>query len=196
MRGCPYGASCLSGSGDSGKLAPLSSVMCGGLLSRNAARPKSGGTRSGVRSRVSLASRAIGSGRRFYSYSSRPESALRGAREPADPVLAGLRVSVQPAGFGHAAGDTGDSGQKASGRGDSYLTWMVFASLIVVGISTLLQVRRLGPVGARAVLPMFTAAFSIPFCITAVVDGGPATLATLVLVTGVIQWSFPGGCSF
>ncbi len=76
---------------------------------------------------------------------------------------------------------------KASGRGDSYLTWMVFASLIVVGISTLLQVRRLGPVGAGAVLPMFTAAFSIPFCITAVVDGGPATLATLVLVSGVIQ---------
>ena len=26
-------------------------------------------------------------------------------------------------------------------------------------------------------LPMFTAAFSIPFCITAVTDGGPATLA-------------------
>ena len=64
---------------------------------------------------------------------------------------------------------------------------MVFASLIVVGLSTLLQVRRLGPVGAGAVLPMFTAAFSIPFCITAVVDGGPATLMTLVFVSGIIQ---------
>ena len=76
---------------------------------------------------------------------------------------------------------------QASGRGDPYLTWMVFASLIAVGLSTLVQVRRLGPVGAGAVLPMFTAAFSIPFCITAVVDGGPATLTTLVLVSGVIQ---------
>ena len=57
---------------------------------------------------------------------------------------------------------------------------MVFASLIVVGLSTLIQVRRLGGVGAGAVLPMFTAAFSIPFCITAVTDGGPATLAMLV----------------
>ena len=76
---------------------------------------------------------------------------------------------------------------KASGRGDSYLVWMVFASLIVVGVSTLLQVRRLGPIGAGALLPMFTAAFSIPFCISAVVDGGPATLITLVLVTAVIQ---------
>ena len=76
---------------------------------------------------------------------------------------------------------------KASGRGDSYLVWMVFASLVVCGISTLLQVRRIGPVGAGAVLPMFTAAFSIPFCISAVVDGGPATLITLVLVTAVTQ---------
>ena len=76
---------------------------------------------------------------------------------------------------------------KASGRDDSYLLWMVFASLIVVGISTLLQVRSIGPVGGRAVLPMFTAAFSIPFCITAVVDGGPATLGMLVVASGICQ---------
>ncbi len=76
---------------------------------------------------------------------------------------------------------------KASGRDDSYLTWMVFASLIAVGLSTLVQVRRIGPVGSGAVLPMFTAAFSIPFCITAVVDGGPATLTTLILVSGLLQ---------
>ena len=76
---------------------------------------------------------------------------------------------------------------KASGRDESYLVWMVFASLLVVGVSTLIQVRRLGPVGAGAVLLMFTAAFSIPFCITALVDGGPATLTTLVLVSVAAQ---------
>lgn len=74
-----------------------------------------------------------------------------------------------------------------SGQDESYLTWMVFASLVVVGLSTLLQVRRLGPVGAGAALPMFTAAVSIPFCITAVMDGGPATLTTLVLVSAGVQ---------
>ena len=74
-----------------------------------------------------------------------------------------------------------------SGRGESYVVWLVFASLVVVGLSTMLQVRRLGPAGAGAVLPMFTAAFAIPFCITAVVDGGPATLTTLVIVSAVIQ---------
>ncbi len=75
----------------------------------------------------------------------------------------------------------------ASDIGESYVTWMVFASLVVVGLSTLIQVRRIGPVGAGAVLPMFTAAFAIPFCITAVVDGGPKTLMTLVIVTSIIQ---------
>ena len=64
---------------------------------------------------------------------------------------------------------------------------MVFASLLAVGISTFIQVRRFGPVGAGALLPMFTAAVSIPFCITAVVDGGPGTLVSLVVVTGVLQ---------
>ena len=76
---------------------------------------------------------------------------------------------------------------KASGRDDSYLIWMVFASLVVCGVSTFIQVRRIGPVGAGAVLPMFTAAFSIPFCISAVVDGGPATLTALVIVSAVLQ---------
>ena len=74
-----------------------------------------------------------------------------------------------------------------SGRGESYLIWMVFASLLVVGVSTLIQVRRIGPVGAGAVLPMFTAAFAIPFCITALVDGGPTTLMALILVSAFVQ---------
>ncbi len=76
---------------------------------------------------------------------------------------------------------------KASGRDESYLVWVVFASLLVAGLTTVMQVRGAGPVGARAMLPMFTAAFSIPFCIDAVSDGGPATLAALVIVCGLGQ---------
>ena len=76
---------------------------------------------------------------------------------------------------------------RASGMDDAYLVWMVFASLLVAGVSTIIQVRRIGPVGAGAMLPMFTAAFSIPFCITAVADGGPATLMSLVFVSAVAQ---------
>ena len=76
---------------------------------------------------------------------------------------------------------------EAAGMDEAYLIWMVFASLVVVGVSTLIQVRRIGPVGGGAVLPMFTAAFSIPFCIAAVAEGGPGTLAALVLICAVTQ---------
>ncbi len=75
----------------------------------------------------------------------------------------------------------------AADRGGEYVNWMVFASLVVVGLATLFQAQRLGPASAGLVLPMFTAAFSIPFCITALVDGGPATLTTLVMVAAVVQ---------
>ena len=37
---------------------------------------------------------------------------------------------------------------EASDLGEGYVTWMVFASLIVVGISTLIQTRRIGSIGA------------------------------------------------
>ena len=74
-----------------------------------------------------------------------------------------------------------------SGQGEDYLIWMVFAALVVVGLSTLLQVKRAGPVGAGSLLPMFTAAVSIPFCITAAHEGGPAALTTLVLACAIVQ---------
>ena len=76
---------------------------------------------------------------------------------------------------------------RASGQGEGYLLWVVFASLLAVGAATILQVRRLGPAGAGATMPMFTAAFTIPFCITAVSDSGPATLMALIVASAVVQ---------
>ena len=76
---------------------------------------------------------------------------------------------------------------KASGGPDSYLAWMIFATLATIGMTTLLQVARIGRMGTGLVLPMRTSFISIPFCIMALVDGGPATLMTLVLVTAAFQ---------
>lgn len=76
---------------------------------------------------------------------------------------------------------------QAAGEDPAYLTWMVFASLFVIGVCTIIQARAIGPVGAGALAPMFTAAFSIPFCIAAVQDGGPFLLSSLVLVTAATQ---------
>ena len=76
---------------------------------------------------------------------------------------------------------------KASGGTDSYLAWMIFATLATIGITTLFQVARIGRMGTGLVLPMRTSFISIPFCIIALADGGPATLTTLVLVTAAFQ---------
>ncbi len=76
---------------------------------------------------------------------------------------------------------------KASGGADSYLAWMIFATLATIGMTTLLQVARIGRMGTGLVLPMRTSFISIPFCIMALVDGGPATLTALVLVTAAFQ---------
>ncbi len=75
----------------------------------------------------------------------------------------------------------------SSGGGDSYLVWMIFATLATIGITTLLQVARIGRMGTGLVLPMRTSFISIPFCIMALVDGGPSTLTALVLVTAAFQ---------
>ena len=96
-----------------------------------------------------------------------------GHGESAPAHVSGTRCPVQPNGHGDPAGDAGDSGQRV-GHGLTP-TWCGWSSLplVVVGVSTLVQVRGIGAIGAGAVLPMFTAAVSIPFCITAVTDGGP-----------------------
>ena len=76
---------------------------------------------------------------------------------------------------------------QSTGQDAAYLAWMVFASLLVIGVCTIIQARAIGPVGAGALAPMFTAAFSIPFCITALSNGGPVLLSSLVLVTAATQ---------
>ncbi len=79
---------------------------------------------------------------------------------------------------------------KGSGGSDAFLLWLVFATLIVIGVSTLLQTIRLGPIGTGAVFPMYMSFAAIPFCIMALVDGGPATMTTLVLVSAAFQIVF------
>ena len=70
---------------------------------------------------------------------------------------------------------------RAADGSDAYLNWAVFAALIVSGVSTILQAVRLGPVGAGYPLLMGTSAVFMAVSTTALVEGGPGLLATLVL---------------
>ena len=72
---------------------------------------------------------------------------------------------------------------------DAYVSWGVFAALIVSGITTVLQAVRVGRIGAGHVLIMGTSGAFIAVCVAALVEGGPATMASLVVVSSLFQFA-------
>ncbi len=77
---------------------------------------------------------------------------------------------------------------RAAGQSDSYLSWAVFAALLVSGLTTILQAVRVGRFGSGYVLLMGTSGAFIAVCITALAEGGPPLLATLVVVSSLFQF--------
>ncbi len=77
---------------------------------------------------------------------------------------------------------------RASGSTDEYLTWAVFAAAAVSGLSTILQAVKVGRIGAGYVLLMGTSGAFIAVCVTALVQGGPGLLATLVVASSLFQF--------
>ena len=78
---------------------------------------------------------------------------------------------------------------RAAGGSESYLSWAVFAAVAISGVSTLTQAARFGRVGAGYVLLMGTSGAFIAVCITAIAEGGPPMLATLVVISSLFQFS-------
>jgi len=78
---------------------------------------------------------------------------------------------------------------RAAGEGDTYLTWAVFAALLVSGLTTILQAVRVGRIGAGYPLLMGTSGAFIAVCVTALVEGGPGLLATLVTISALFQFA-------
>ncbi len=72
---------------------------------------------------------------------------------------------------------------------DSYISWGVFAALIVSGITTAIQAIRVGRVGSGHVLIMGTSGAFIAVCVAALVEGGPATMAGLIIVSSLFQFA-------
>ena len=75
---------------------------------------------------------------------------------------------------------------RASGGTDAYLSWAVFGAVAVSGICTALQAFRLGRVGAGYLLFMGPAGAYIGVCVSALSEGGPALLATLVVASSLV----------
>ncbi len=77
---------------------------------------------------------------------------------------------------------------RAAGGTEAFLSWAVFASVAISGVSTLTQAVRFSRIGAGYVLLMGTSGAFIAVCITAIAEGGPAMLATLVVVSSLFQF--------
>ncbi len=77
---------------------------------------------------------------------------------------------------------------RVAGGTEAFLSWAVFAALAVSGVTTLIQAVRLGRIGAGYVLLMGTSGAFIAVCITAIAEGGPGMLATLVVASSLFQF--------
>ena len=72
---------------------------------------------------------------------------------------------------------------RSAGLDDDYLSWAVFAALLVSGLTTMLQTTRRRRLGSGHLLLMGPSAAYIAVSITALNEGGPALLATLVMLS-------------
>ena len=76
----------------------------------------------------------------------------------------------------------------SAGASEAYLTWAVFGALAVSGIATVVQAVRIGRLGAGYILVMGSTAAFLPMSVTALTQGGPALLATLIVMSSIVQF--------
>ena len=79
---------------------------------------------------------------------------------------------------------------RAGGGGETFMLWAVSAALMVSGLSTILQATRVGNIGAGYILIMGTSGAFIAVCVTAIAEGGPGMLATLIVISSLFQFLF------
>ncbi len=77
---------------------------------------------------------------------------------------------------------------RAAGGSEVYLKWAVFAAIVISAVTTILQAVKVGRVGAGYVLAMGTSGAFIAVCITAISQGSPAMMCTLIIVSSLFQF--------
>ena len=75
---------------------------------------------------------------------------------------------------------------RAAGASEDYLSWAVFGTVAICGLTTALQSIRTGRIGSGHVLIMGASGAFIAVCINAIAAGGPALLATLVIISSLV----------
>ena len=78
---------------------------------------------------------------------------------------------------------------RIAGQSAEYLAWGAFAALLVSGIATVLQAVRVWRIGAGHILMMGTSGAFIAVCAAALLKAGPATMASLIVVSSLFQFA-------
>ena len=79
---------------------------------------------------------------------------------------------------------------RVADQSDAYLSWAIFAGMVIGGLMTIVQSRRIGPFGAGNLMVMGTSGAAIGVAVLALVTGGPALLGTLVVASALCQFGF------
>ena len=76
----------------------------------------------------------------------------------------------------------------SAGGSDAYLSWAVFAALVVSGIATIVQALRIRRMGAGYILVMGSTSAFLAVSVSALDQGGPGLLASLIVASALIQF--------
>ena len=83
-----------------------------------------------------------------------------------------------------------------AGGSEEYLSWAVFAALVVSGLTTAIQARRVGRIGAGYILVMGSTSAFLAVSVSAIEQGGPGMLATLVIASALVQFVLAARMAF
>ncbi len=75
-----------------------------------------------------------------------------------------------------------------AGGSDAYLSWAVFAALLISGLTTAIQARSVGRIGAGYILVMGSTSAFLAVSVSALEQGGPGMLALLIIASSLIQF--------
>ena len=78
---------------------------------------------------------------------------------------------------------------RASGQPESYISWAVFAALVIGGITTALQASRFGRLGSGHLIITGPSPIFIAIGITALAQGGPAMMASLIFAASIVPFA-------
>ena len=79
---------------------------------------------------------------------------------------------------------------QVANQSEAYLRWAVFASIVIGGLTTVVQARRPGGVGAGTLTVMGASGAATGVAVLALVAGGPPLLGVLVVASALGQFVF------